>query len=87
MILQINTITDPVPSDLPIWLITLGIEAMILGVVIYEAKQRGVYSQYAHRERLVGVFGLGIGYFFLTLSLISRNLDIWNLLVPTVSDS
>jgi hypothetical protein len=72
-----NAITGSVLSTLPIWLITLGVEAMFLGVVIHATKQQGHYSQYTRRERIVGVFGLGIGYFFIALSFISGNLGMY----------
>ncbi|WP_152421495.1 hypothetical protein [Haloferax gibbonsii] len=65
------------PSTLPVWLITLGIESMFLGVVINAVKQQGLYSQYTRRERLVGVLGLGLGYFFIALSLIQGNFGLY----------
>lgn len=77
MLFQIDVVAEPVPGDLPIWLITLGIEAMFLGVVIHTVRQRGLYSQYTKRERLVGVFGLGIGYFLIALSFISANFGLY----------
>lgn len=77
MLLQVNPVAEPIPEDLPIWLITMGIEAMFLGVVIHAVKQQGLYSQYTIRERIVGVVGLGMGYFFIALSFISGNFGLY----------
>jgi hypothetical protein len=70
VLLQTNWLIDPVPRTLPIWLLSLGLEAMFLGIVVQAMRESGVLSQLTSRERLVGVLGTGAGYFFLSLSVI-----------------
>lgn len=71
--LQAGWVLDPLPRDLPIWLLALGLEAMFLGAVVEATRQSGIWGDLSTVQRLFGVFGLGGGYFFSALALVSTS--------------
>lgn len=71
--LQAGWVLDPLPPDLPIWLLSLGLEAMFIGAVVKATKQSGLWGELATFQRLFGVFGLAVGYFFSALALLSTS--------------
>ena len=69
-VLQIDWFIDPNPELLPIWLIALGLEAMFVGASWQVLQQMSGYRQSTKLERSIAVFGVGLGYLFLTLSVL-----------------
>lgn len=77
LLLQLDWFVDPRPAALPIWLIALGLEAMFIGSVWQVTREVPGFSSLSPVERLVGVCGLGLGYFFITLSVLSTAYGVY----------
>lgn len=67
---QVGWFIDPSPSLLPIWLITLGLEAMFLGGTHQVLKHVDEFQAVSQIERAIATGGIGLGYLFLTLSVL-----------------
>ena len=76
-VLQVGWFTDPAPADLPVWLIALGLEAVFLGVVWQVVSELSGFEGLSGVERLLGVGGTGLGYLFLTLSVLRSSYGVY----------
>lgn len=68
--LQLDWVVDTNPRLLPVWLIALGLEAMFLGLAWQLLRRADGYQQVSSLERALAVGGIGLGYLFLTLSVL-----------------
>lgn len=67
---QVGWFIDPSSSLLPIWLIALGLEAMFLGGTHQVLKRVDEFQAVSQIERAIATVGIGLGYLFLTLSVL-----------------
>lgn len=68
---------DPVPSTLPVWLLTLGLEALFIGATVQGIRESGVLDNLTERQLLVTTFGFGVGYFLFALSVLQTAFGLY----------
>lgn len=76
-VLQLRYIFDSVPRTLPVWLLVLGLEALIFGFLIRAGERSELFRPLSARSKLVTSIGLTFGYLFVSLSVISAHYDLY----------